>query len=456
MIAEPDQVIFDEVHFGNFSSWYIKNEFHFDIHPPLGKMIMAGIAKATQYKGDIEYASKFGEPYGINELFYVSQRITPAIFSAMTSPLLFAAARCLSLSTFSSAMIGLILTSDISLIVEGKFILSDGILHFFVALHIFALCHFLVRPTFINTLIDGITLGCAFSCKYTALGLLAVDGITQIVWIFRTFPSIVSIIKRALSLLVPAFSVLYGVWVIHFIITPYTGYNSFYLQQQHQHTIFDRQKLNYTYWGDRMIRSPLIIRILNWNEVMNGVNMRSAIPHISESQPINWPLFMDRWVFFYSDNVSREINCMANPLLYWFVFIGIVLTVILAPFRVPDYRNALFTWGWAVSYFPFILVPRTMFLYHYLIPLMFGIMNLVTILDNMFSMKHKYGVIAAVALVCFLSYAFFSPMAYGTPCPDCKYSRVWTDRWRQGPPKPMNLYGVEMFNTTEKLRQLPL
>ncbi|OHT15989.1 Dolichyl-phosphate-mannose-protein mannosyltransferase [Tritrichomonas foetus] len=456
LIADPDQITFDEVHFGNFTNWYIKKEFFFDIHPPLGKMIMAAIADLTQYKGDIDYGSKFGQSYHHNELFFVSQRITPAIFSAMTSPLIYAACRCLSFSTLSSFCAGIILTSDISLIVEGKFILSDGVLHFFVALHIFTLCLFLSKSTLFRTLICGFTLGCAAACKYTALGLYAIDGMSQLVWIFVSVPKLSQVIKRALLLLIPSFVAFLGAWIWHFIILYYTGHNSEYLYPEYSATIFSKEKEPFYYWGDRLIGSSLLERIANWNVVMNNINMRSDIPHPFESQPIYWPLLMDKWIGFLSIAGSRNIECMGTPFVYWFVFLGLVLTIFALPFRKADWRNLLFCWGWMVSYFPFILVPRTMFLYHYLIPLMFGILNLVALIENAFPKEIRSAVVLMVTILCFLCFIFFSPWAYGIRCPDCKDTRMWTERWLHGPPKTVHTYGVEIFNTTEKYRTLPL
>ena len=176
-IAYPSEVIFDEVHFGNFSKWYVLNEFHFDIHPPLAKMLMGYIAKASQYKGDIKSFSKLRTPYPINESYYISQRQTPAIFSSMVAPLLFTAMRNLGISSYPSFGAGLMIALDSSMITDSKFILSDGLLHFFTALHIAAFALFLRTQNPYHVLFAGITLGLAGSTNFSALGLVAVDCI---------------------------------------------------------------------------------------------------------------------------------------------------------------------------------------------------------------------------------------------------------------------------------------
>jgi dolichyl-phosphate-mannose-protein mannosyltransferase len=172
--------------------------------------------------------------------------------------------------------------------------------------------------------------------------------------------------------------------------------------------------------------------------------------------PIHWPLFTDRWVGFMAADGGREIFCMGTPFVYWFVFVGLCVGCLGFLVRKSDHVNVLLIWGWAVSYFPFVLVPRTMFLYHYLVPLMFGVMNLVAVADKWPPNGYKAGVVLSITFLCFLCYLFFAPWGYGIRCPDCKSTRLWTERWMHGPPKVISLYGIEVFNTTEIRKTFPV
>jgi dolichyl-phosphate-mannose-protein mannosyltransferase len=59
---EPNWVCWDETHFGKMGNWYINRTFFFDVHPPLGKMIIAALGYFTGYNGTHPF-EKPGQPY---------------------------------------------------------------------------------------------------------------------------------------------------------------------------------------------------------------------------------------------------------------------------------------------------------------------------------------------------------------------------------------------------------
>lgn len=79
-ISFPRQVVFDEVHFGGFASNYLKGTYFFDVHPPLGKLIIAGIGHVYGYKGTFAFKD-IGDAYE-NDLSvpFVQMRTIMAVF----------------------------------------------------------------------------------------------------------------------------------------------------------------------------------------------------------------------------------------------------------------------------------------------------------------------------------------------------------------------------------------
>ncbi|CDW96703.1 hypothetical protein, partial [Sporisorium scitamineum] len=87
-ISFPDQVVFDEVHFGKFAAYYLRREFHFDVHPPLAKLINAFGGYLAGFDGHFEF-DQIGDKYLENNVPYVRMRAIPAIIGSLQVPLIY-------------------------------------------------------------------------------------------------------------------------------------------------------------------------------------------------------------------------------------------------------------------------------------------------------------------------------------------------------------------------------
>ena len=56
-LADPASVVFDEVHFGGHAAHYINRTYFFDIHPPLGKMLLAAAGAAAGFDGRFRFSA---------------------------------------------------------------------------------------------------------------------------------------------------------------------------------------------------------------------------------------------------------------------------------------------------------------------------------------------------------------------------------------------------------------
>ncbi|EAY17100.1 hypothetical protein TVAG_303190 [Trichomonas vaginalis G3] len=103
---------------------------------------------------------------------------------------------------------------------------------------------------------------------------------------------------------------------------------------------------------------------------MHQDNMKITGSHMSASTPSQWPFLTGVDVRFFMEG-EELILCQGNVFSYYFGLIGLVMCLIL--YKSRNYlTNMIWVVGWCFSCFPFYLIPRVMFLYHYLIPMMLG------------------------------------------------------------------------------------
>ena len=179
----PRQVVFDEVHFGKFVGGYISGRYFFDIHPPLGKLLIALAAWAAGYDGRQPF-EHIGEAYlpGV-QLFAL--RAVPATFGALLVPLTYLIVRRMGGSSPAALLAGGIVLLDGAALVESRLLLTDSILFFFELLQLYGML--LTAQTTPNTrlfhrylALTGTAIGCAMAVKWTALATMAVVGLDTI------------------------------------------------------------------------------------------------------------------------------------------------------------------------------------------------------------------------------------------------------------------------------------
>ncbi|XP_035757838.1 protein O-mannosyl-transferase 2 isoform X4 [Egretta garzetta] len=119
----------DETHFGKMGSYYINRTFFFDVHPPLGKMLIGLAGYLSGYDGTFPF-QKPGDKYEQHN--YVGMRGFCAFLGSCLVPFAYLTVLELSKSLPAALLTAFILIFDTGCITLSQYILLDPILMFFL------------------------------------------------------------------------------------------------------------------------------------------------------------------------------------------------------------------------------------------------------------------------------------------------------------------------------------
>jgi len=105
---------------------YMRNIFFFDQHPPLGKQLIAGLVSLAGYSGNYTF-TRIGEPYAPDmPIFWF--RFVPAMCGSLLAPAVYKLLLEAKLSRWASALGGLLVVLDNSLLTQSRFVLMESML----------------------------------------------------------------------------------------------------------------------------------------------------------------------------------------------------------------------------------------------------------------------------------------------------------------------------------------
>jgi len=233
-VNEPAWVCWDETHFGKMASWYINRTFFFDVHPPLGKMMIAAMGYTTGYNGTHAF-EKPGDLYEDHN--WLGMRGGCTLLGCAIVPFCFLTVWNFTSSLTASFLAAWLLIFDIGVLVLNRYILLDPILLFFISGSFFAMSQFrTIKEPFTPSwwawlTATGAMLAGAISVKFVGLFIVLYVGIFTISQLWDILGdlnqpfmyTVKHFVARAICLIAVPIALYVGIFYIHLTVLSKSG-----------------------------------------------------------------------------------------------------------------------------------------------------------------------------------------------------------------------------------------
>jgi len=453
-LSWPAEVVFDEVHFGKFVSAYFSHQYYFDIHPPLGKLMIAGFAKLCGLRVDSDFNS-IGTAFDPYSLFIL--RFLPAFFGAIFVLLIYQTILALGVSPKGAFFGAFLVLFDNAFLVESKFILIDLFLlcFGFTAFYFFILSRKASgKKQIFLIVLSAIFSGLSFSIKWTGLTFLAVILLSLFINFLKHFKIKLFFLKSLIFLIIPLL-VYISFFAIHFRLLYKSGPGDAFMTPAFQKELQGNKITEAT--------KPLsfLEKFIELNKRMYSASATLTATHPDGSSWREWPIMRKPvWYWTKSSPSSKpegvmNIYLIGNPLVWLMVILAIITSisglVINYPFNTKEINGviplfSLLVFGYFVNLLPFVFIGRVTFLYHYLPALSFGVLISSILVDRLvnplkeaeekpyrikkllekgklqlkqnffdFRSLNYFALYSTLLTLVFLVFLFFAPLSYGLP-----------------------------------------
>lgn len=439
--GHPNQTVFDEVHFGKFISGYFTGEYFFDIHPPLGKLLISGVGYLSGFKPGFSFAD-IGETFPDRQ--YLWLRLLPALAGTFLPLIIFLLAQELGFSKRASLLSGLFIIFENVLNIQSRFILLDS----FLLLFGFSALLFYLKYRCLKIepwsekgsilewrwlILTGLAAGLAASVKWTGLAFLGIILIFELIRFIKNLKFSL-VLKDFLGFILIPLAIYTAIFAIHFHLLTKSGAGDAFMSREFQKTLLGNPNEN----NPEIKEIGFVEKFKELNKQMYQANERITAIHPYGSKWYTWP-FLNRTVFYWEKNLGTEaekIYLLGNPLIWWAGTIAMLLLLIhffqnLLWKKLPNFTETFLLLGFFINLLPFIGIKRVMFLYHYFPSLVFALLTLAYSVDKIYSEKTKKGLFAFLIVASVAGFLFFSPFTYGLPLsPTMQNYLFWFASWR--------------------------
>ena len=312
-IAFPPSVVFDEVHFLRFVKAYYYGRYFFDIHPPLGKLVLLLVTKLFCNPPRLNYEVN-GEQFG--EQIYTPLRWTSALFGSTIAPVTYLICRELGLSFPASLVPAVAFAFEHLTVIESRLILLDAQLMSFMALCLlFALK------------LWGARKGTARRRRFLVLTALSGAAAIGVKWTALATPGLVALVSLAgrpfpregrlqwgemglAGLIASSFYVM--LFAVHFTLLPHSGQGDAFMTDEFKMSLVGNSRYVEGFKGPGFVRNLLYL-----NKEMYTANAHIKARHRWESKWYQWIINQRGLLYFneLDDGVthSQKIYLIVNP-----------------------------------------------------------------------------------------------------------------------------------------------
>lgn len=372
-LGQIKKLIFDELYFVNFARNYINHVSFFDIHPPLGKLI---IASAIKLLGDTQ----------------TSWRIPEVIIGTLFIGLIYLVGTELKNKTVG-LITALLIAFDGIFLVYSRVGLMDIFLVFFIILTFYFCLRFARTRRTSDLIFAGIALGLAASIKY--VGFL---GYGMIITVF---------LARNISLKENKWRIIICLFLIPIII----------------------------YVLDFLANFPvahLLPNVYKWQITSYQSNLQQAVMHHPYASKWWGWLILYRPVCLYFETLPdgryMALYALGNPFLWWSALV--VLPVWLWQIFRKDKNSLILFVSFLFFLIPWAFVKRSLFIYHSIPSFTFLVLGLSIILEGLTKYKIGRWILGLYLILVVASFLYFLPLWLAIPIrPEHFYNLMLFRNW---------------------------